>query len=291
MSKSTQIYYNVLFGAIGGFLAWFVVGSFPTQTWNIWLASAFIGAGAGLFIGLAVGAVEGAIIKRSVKQTLRGALLGAGIGLLSGMIGLIVGEIVFLLIKGGLLARALGWMVFGLLLGLGQSLLDRRSRRRISYSALGGAIAGLVGGLMFELLTQVFLRDSANAQIVLSGLGLIVIGASLGGIIPLSVDVLRRVAKDKGTVVVKTGNRAGLEVAVLDSVRLGSYDGCDIYLPGDPAIAAEHVRIVKSADGFRVVPLGGVAVIAGQPAPAAGHLLKHGDQLQLGNTLIEFESR
>ena len=64
--------------ALGGFLGWLVVGSFPTQTWNIWLASAFIGAGVGLFIGLAVGAVEGAIIKRSAKQALRGAALGAG---------------------------------------------------------------------------------------------------------------------------------------------------------------------------------------------------------------------
>jgi hypothetical protein len=291
MSKLMQIYYNALFGAVGGFLGWLVVGSFPTQTWNIWLASAFIGAGVGLFIGLTVGAVEGAVIKRSVKQTLRGALLGAGIGLLSGMVGLIIGEIVFLLIKGGLLARALGWMVFGLMLGLGQGLLDHRSRRRISYSALGGTIAGLVGGLMFELLTQIFLKDSAAAQMVLSGLGLIVIGASLGGIIPLSLDLLRRVAKDKGTLVVKTGNRAGLEVAILDSVRLGSYDGCDVYLPGDPAIAAEHARIVKTADGFRVVPVGGVTVIVGQPTAAADHLLKPGDRLQLGNTLIEFESR
>jgi hypothetical protein len=291
MSKRMQIYYNALFGAVGGFLGWLVVGSFPTQTWNIWLASAFIGAGVGLFIGLAVGAVEGAIIKRSVKQALRGALLGAGIGLLSGMAGLIVGEIVFLIIKGGLLARALGWMVFGLMLGLGQGLLDHRSRRRVSYSALGGTIAGLLGGLMFELLTQVFLKDSANAQIVLSGLGLILIGASLGGIIPLSLDVLRRVAKDKGTLVVRTGGRTGLEVSVLDSVRLGSYDGCDVYLPGDPAIAAEHAQIVKSRDGFRVAPIGGVTVVAGQQVSGAGYVLKHGDKLQLGNTIIEFEAR
>lgn len=291
MSKRRQIYYNACFGAAGGFLGWLVVGSFPTQTWNIWLASAFIGAGVGLFIGLAVGAVEGAIIKHSVKQTLRGAFFGAGIGLASGMIGLIVGEIIFLTIKGGLVARALGWMVFGFVLGLGQGLLDRRSRRRVSYSALGGMIAGLLGGLMFELLTQVFLRDSANAQIVLSGLGLILIGASIGGIIPLSLDVLRRVAKDKGTLVVRTGGGAGLEVSVLDSVRLGSYDGCDVYLPGDPAIAAEHARIVKSSDGFRVTPMGGVTVVAGQPVSGAGYLLKHGDKLQLGSTIIEFEAR
>jgi hypothetical protein len=152
-------------------------------------------------------------------------------------------------------------------------------------------MAGLAGGLLFELLTQVFLRESASAQVVLSGLGLILIGACLGGIIPLSLDVLRRIAKDKGTLVVRTGGRAGLEVAVLDSVRLGSYDGCDVYLPGDPAIAAEHARIVKAADGFRVVPLGGVAVVAGQQVSGAGHLLTHGDRLQLGNTVIEFEAR
>ena len=96
MNKRMQIYYNALFGAIGGFLGWLVVGSLPTQTWNIWLASAFIGAGVGMCIGLTVGAVEGVIIKRSVKQTLWGALRGAGIGLLSGMVGLIVGEIIFL---------------------------------------------------------------------------------------------------------------------------------------------------------------------------------------------------
>ena len=291
MNKRTQIYYNALFGAIGGFLGWLLVGSLPTQTWNIWLASAFIGAGVGMCIGLSVGAVEGVIIKRSVKQTLWGALRGAGIGLLSGMVGLIVGEIIFLTIKGGILARALGWMVFGLMLGLGQGLLDRRSRRRVSYSALGGTVAGLVGGLMFELLTQVFLKDSANAQMVLSGLGLILIGACLGGIIPLSLDVLRRIAKEKGTLVVKSGGQTGLEVAVLDSVRVGRYDGCEVYLRGDASVADIHARIVKTADGFLLSPVNGVTTIKGQQVSSNGRLLADGDILQIGSTIVSFEAR
>lgn len=291
MSKRMQIYYNALFGAIGGFLGWLLVGSFPTQTWNIWLASAFIGAGVGLCIGLAVGAVEGVIVKHSVKQASWGALRGAGIGLLSGMIGLIVGEIIFLTIKGGLLARALGWMVFGLMLGLGQGVLDRRSRRRISYSTLGGAIAGLMGGLMFELLTQVFLQNSDTAQIVLSGLGLILIGACLGGIIPLSLDVLRRIAKDKGTLVIRAGGQAGLEVAVLDSVRVGSYDGCEVYLRGDSGVADVHARVVKKADGFLLSPMNGITTINGQQVQADGRLLADGDVLQMGNATLVFEAR
>lgn len=291
MTKRMQIYYNALFGAIGGFFGWLLVGSFATQTWNIWLASGFIGAGVGMCIGLAVGAVEGVIIKRSVKQALWGALRGAGIGLLSGMVGLIVGEIIFLTIKGGLIARALGWMVFGMMLGLGQGLLDRRSRRRISYSALGGTVAGLVGGLMFELLTQVFLQSSTSAQMILSGLGLILIGACLGGIIPLSLDVLRRIAKEKGTLVIRSGSQAGLEVAVLDSVRVGSYDGCEVYLRGDSGVADVHARIVKGIDGFLISPENGAISVAGQQVPGNGRLLADGDILQLGNTTISFEAR
>ncbi|MER2513617.1 MAG: FHA domain-containing protein, partial [Nitrosomonas ureae] len=236
--------------------------------------------------------VEGVIVKRSIKQTLRGALFGAGIGLVSGMMGLIIGEIVFLLIKGGLLARALGWMIFGLTLGLGQGLLDRRSRRRISYSALGGTIAGLLGGLVFELLTQVFLAHSTKAQVILSGLGLILIGASLGGIIPISLDVLRRAARDKGTLVIKTGPRTGLEVPILDSVRIGSYDGCEVYLPGDPQIAKEHARVFKSDTGFIVLPISGLVQVNGQAVDTSkGFVLTSGYRIQVGNTNIVFEGR
>ena len=291
MNKRLQIYFNALFGAIGGFLGWLVVGSFPTQTWNIWLASAAIGGGVGLLIGLTIGSVEGVIVKRSAKQTLRGAFLGAGIGLASGMIGLIIGELVFLIIQGGLLARTLGWLIFGLMLGLGQGLLDRRSRRRISYSVLGGTIAGLLGGLVFELLTQVFLVHSAKAQVILSGLGLILIGVSLGGIIPISVDVLRRVAKDKGTLIVKTGRRAGLEVPILDSVRIGSYDGCEVYLPGDPALDQKHALVAKINNDFIVTQISGVTYVNDQRVSASGHKLRSNDVIRLGNTYICFDVR
>lgn len=291
MTKRMQIYYNALFGAIGGLLGWFIIGSFRTETWNIWLASLFIGAGVGLFIGLSVGAVEGVVIKGSPVQAMRGGLSGAVIGLASGMIGLLLGEAVFLLIQGGLIARSLGWMSLGLLLGLGQGLLDRRSNRRITYSTVGGTIAGLVGGLIYELLTQVFLSQSGRAQVWLGGLGLILIGASLGGIIPLSMDVFRRITQDKGTLVVRAGRKKGLEVSILDSVRLGSYDGCEVYLPGDPGIAKEHARVAKTADGFWLTNLGGVTRVNGRPVPDAGYRLKDGDVIQLGSTRVEFQAR
>ena len=51
MSKSLQIYYNAVFGAIGGLLGWLLVGSVSTGSWNILVAYAFVGAGVGLAIG------------------------------------------------------------------------------------------------------------------------------------------------------------------------------------------------------------------------------------------------
>jgi hypothetical protein len=47
MSKLLQIYYNAVFGAIGGLTGWWALGSLQTGSWNIWLASVAIGAGIG----------------------------------------------------------------------------------------------------------------------------------------------------------------------------------------------------------------------------------------------------
>ena len=293
MSKRMQIYYNAVFGAIGGLAAWLLVGLFPTGDWNLWLAVAFIGAGTGLFIGGAVGMVEGAVVKRSVSQTILGLLLGGIAGLVSGLVGLIIGQAGFLVSGGGFLGRALGWTALGFCLGMGQGIINRK-RRRTFYGLVGGTLAGLIGGLVYEGVTQLFLQQSDTAQIFLGALGLILIGASLGGITALSVEVIGRVAGG-GTLVIKTGRREGMEISVTDTATLGSYDGCEGYLPGDPAIAKKHARVGRRGDGFVVEDLGSPGgTFVGNvrvPAGGAGHPLRHGDQIRLGNTLVEFKSK
>jgi len=293
MSKRMQIYYNAVFGAIGGLVAWLLVGLFPTGDWNLWLAVAFIGAGTGLFIGAAVGMVEGAVVKRSVRQATLGLVLGGMAGLGGGLLGLLIGQVGFLASGGGFQGRALGWTALGLCLGIGQGIISRQGRRKY-YGLLGGTLAGLIGGLVYEGVTQLFLQQSDTAQIFLGALGLILIGASLGGITALSVEVIGRVAGG-GMLAVKTGRRANTEVSVTDTVTLGSYDGCEVYLPGDPAIAKKHARVGRRGDGFVVEDLGSPGgTFVGNvrvPADGSGHLLRHGDQIRLGNTLIEFKAR
>lgn len=285
MSKARQIYYNAVFGAIGGLLAWMVVGSFATGSWPIVLAYSFVGAGVGLFIGGMTGAVDGIVNKQAVRPAVSGGLRGAAIGLISGAAGLLMGGQIFLLFGGGLLGRALGWLLLGLLLGIGEGLIAR-STRRISYGAIGGTLAGAVGGILYESFTQLFLTQSDTVQMISSAVGLILIGACLGGIIPITIALLAR-----GKLRVLTGRKEGAEVDVIDAVTMGSYDGCELYLPGDQAIAKKHARVYRNGSQFFVEDLGAEAgTIVGllRLPPQTPQPLVKGDQIKLGSTAVEF---
>jgi len=287
-----QIYYNAVFGALGGLSGWFLVGLFPTGEWHILLAYTLVGAGVGVCVGGMIGAVTGLVVQRSLPRALIGAVLGGLVGLVSGTLGLLSGEGFFLWLGGGILGRTLGWMFFGLLLGLGDGLVSLKLRRA-GYGAIGGTVAGLVGGVTYEVMTQLFLRQSDLVQMIIGALGLILIGACLGGIIPLAIEVIAAVM-GKGTLEVLNGKRRGLVVSVIDTVTLGSSDGCEVYLPGDAGIAKKHAVVYKGDQGFFVRDLGAApggthvghrAVPPGTP----GQPLRPGDQIRLGQTLVLFK--
>ncbi len=292
MSKSWQIYYNTVFGAIGGLVGWLLVGQVPTSTWNVHVANMFIGAGVGLFIGGALGMVDGMLVKRSFLRTMTGLIGGGVAGLLSGMVGLLLGGVAFLLIQGGLVARMIGWMALGLFLGLGQGVISLKFKRA-TYGLVGGALAGLVGGALYEIFTQTFLQQSGQAQVFLSALGLVLIGMSLGSIIPLTIGVLGDVLAVRGVVVVLNGRRANMEVEVIGSAKLGSSDACDVYVP-DEQVDREQGLIRKGQSGFELMNIGrGSTIYVNQKPLPLGQmiLLRNDDQLQVGTTLLKFRAK
>lgn len=291
MNRTRQIYYHAIFGAIGGLLAWQIVGIFATGAWPLTAANAFIGAGAGLFIGLMVGAADGIVNQRPLRPTVLGALRGAAVGLVSGAVGMLIGGLLFVISGGGLQGRLLGWVILGLLLGLGNGLVAR-SPLRAAYGALGGIIAGGIGGLLYELMTQLVVRlgaaDTAGmnvAQMVMSALGLILIGACLGALIPMTLTILAQ-----GRLRVLNGPRSGLEVDVLDAVTLGSYDGCALYLPGDKTIARKHARVHRQDRRFFVTDLdapGGTKINGTKLSPGVAVPVAKGAKIQLGQAVVE----
>jgi hypothetical protein len=286
MTKFWQIYYNAVFGAIGGLLAWLVVGMIPTGEWDVHIANAFMGAGIGLFIGGALGVVEGLIIKRSVLRTITGGFRGVIAGVVGGGFGLLFGGITFLLIQGGLIARMLGWMALGLFLGLGQGVLSFKFKRAF-YGLIGGTLAGLVGGALYEVFTQAFLDQSADAQVYLSAAGLILIGMSLGSIIPLTIEIAR-----EGLIVILTGRRANTEVSVIGDTLIGSSDACEVYVPGKNVDKKQAV-VTKEGQGFVIRNRGDQPFSVNQSLVSAGDQVPLGReaQIQMGETRLSFKAR
>ncbi len=288
MSKALQIYYHAIFGAMGGLLGWWVMGSLTTQTWNIWLAAIVVGAGLGGSTGGLIAAADGAMIKRVPLRALHDGALGALAGAVAGFVGLVLAQGVWSVLSGGFFARALAWMVLGLLIGLGDVVV-RRKVRRAWYAALGGLAGGLVGGIVYEGLTQLFLTQSGLVQVIVGGIGLVLVGACIGACIPLARHVFA-----SGELRVLIGEQAGLVREVSDSASIGRYDGNDLYLP-DGGISWRHALVRRTDDGFRleVLPKAehAVEVGAAQVGPGRAVLLNSGDQIRIGEALLQFIGR
>src|SRR5438105_710372 len=121
MGLIVRIYYNAVFGALGGLLGWLLYGVFGDKqaldAGQFLLGGALIGG----FIGYLVTSVE-AIRDRSLLRFARLAAHGVVLGALGGALGMEVGEAVnFYLVQGLLGAgalrtvgevfcRGLGWM-------------------------------------------------------------------------------------------------------------------------------------------------------------------------------------
>ncbi|HEY3229823.1 MAG TPA: FHA domain-containing protein [Roseiflexaceae bacterium] len=288
MSKPMQVYYSAMLGALGGLLGWWSVGAVPTGAWNVWLAYPLVGVGLGLWIGGCVTATDAALIKRSAGRALRDGLRGAFAGALAGLVGLLLAELSFLGIGAGFAGRAIGWMLLGGFIGLAEPLLSRQVNRA-RYGAVGGMAGGLLGGALYEELTQLFLTQSDRAQVIVGGVGLILLGACIGALIPLA-----RQAFSRGELRVLNGEQAGLVREVTDSASLGRYDGCDLYLP-DPAVAWRHAMVRRTDQGFAMQVLSeaerGATVGARRLGPGETAPLRSGEQIWLGETAIEFVGR
>src|SRR3954451_4609103 len=131
----SRIYFNAVFGALGGLLGWMLFSIFSDKTagegglavaWQNLLDGALVGGG----IGYLVVSVE-AIRDRSWVRFVRLASYGVLLGALGGAVGMLVAERINYALVGGIgpprqstvrllgtvLARGLGFMFLGLAVG------------------------------------------------------------------------------------------------------------------------------------------------------------------------------
>jgi len=284
MSRRLRVYYYTIFGALGGLLAWQLSSllglSFAN---NIYLSEAIVGGLIGLCIGFPLGAAEG-VITRNPVRAIRMAAFSGLLGFVAGAVGLPLGEWLFQTAGAEVLGRALGWAILGMALGIAEGIIGGA---QVWKGAVGGAVGGLVGGALLE-----FAGRQLSSMSSFTGLGLILLGASIGAFIALIVVLLSR-----AWIEVVAGKLQGSEF-ILDkflashspSAIIGSSAlKAEIALP-DPDISPQHA-VLKGADThftLRDISLSGTFVGSRRISQA---LLADGQVIQMGNTKLVYHER
>lgn len=284
MSRRMRTYFYAVLGAIGGLIGWQVSDRLGLSfVENLYLSEVVVGALVGCLIGLFIGITEG-LLTRNPVNALKSGLFSAALGVIAGGIGLPLGEFLFQAVGAGLVGRALGWAVFGLLLGLAEGIVGKSQAWK---GMLGGLIGGALGGVLLESAHN-WLADPLTGKAA----GLVLLGASVGAFISLIVVLLSRAwlevtsGKLKGTefILDKFMQKGGPAVAI-GSSPLKS----EIVLP-DPDIAPQHAMLTGDGARFSLkdMSLSGT-YLNGKKIQVAP--LSNGQKIKMGNTELVYHEK
>jgi len=279
-----RTYYYALLGAIGGLVGWQVSDllglSFVS---NLYLSEALVGALIGLSVGLFIGLTEGALTRNPV-QALKSGLFSGLLGMGAGAIGLPLSEFLFQSVGAGIVGRALGWGVFGLLIGLAEGMVGRTQAWK---GMLGGFIGGAVGGILLESV-HIWLSDPLTGKAA----GLVLLGASIGAFISLIAVLLSRAWLE-----VKSGKLKGTEFMLdkfmakgFPSIAIGSSPlKSEIVLP-DPDVAPQHAMLSGDGMSFNLkdMSLSGTFI---NNRKIERVQLANGQRIRMGNTELVYHER
>jgi hypothetical protein len=246
MNRLMRLYYYGVLGAIGGVIGWQASNLIGLSfTGNVYLSEIVVGALIGFFIGLLIGLAEG-LLTRNLLLAGRAGLFSGALGLAGGAIGLPLAEALFQLLGGQAWARAVGWGIFGLLIGLVASVTGGS---QIWKGALGGLLGGILGSLLLD-----GARSWLSDPLLGKAAGLLLLGASVGTFIAMIVFLLSRAwlevtsGKLKGTeFILDKFMRAEGPSAFIGSDALKA----DIVLP-DPDVAPQHAMLKGAGTHFNL---------------------------------------
>lgn len=297
MSRLFRIYFNALFGALGGLLGWMLFGEFVSRDWD-WQGQALVGGGLiGAMIGYLVVSVDG-ILDRALVRFCRYAAYGVILGSLGGMVGFWIGDWVNYVLVGlfqspawrvpfSVIGRGLGWMVFGLAVGASGGIAAR-SMGKFWYGTVGGSLGGLIGGATFGCLMEVLQKDTSSYTHG-QATGLVVLGACIGGLIALVEEVFK-----PASLKVMRGWQEGREYSLVKAASvIGRDERADILLLRDMKVEKHHAVVHRRGGRFLFVNNQSPAeqTLVNEEPVSQSVELHDGDRIQLGNVVLKFLMR
>jgi hypothetical protein len=304
MAFLSRIYYNIVFGALGGLLGWLLFGIFGNKTppdenamtVQLLLGGAFIGGAIGYFL-VSVDALRDHSLLRFARLASYGVVLGS----IGGAIGMYAGDKINTWLVGligqthyagagatiaTLCARGLGWMILGAAIGISEGIAAR-SMGKFSYSTIGGSLGGFLGGVLYAMALKQASGSSGAAM--WGAIGLVILGACIG-----SLSALVQAVFQPASVKVLRGWQEGREYA-LDKAEtlLGRHEHADIALFRDMRVEKRHAFIRRERNRY---------FLRNNESPAEftrvneepvenWRELQDGDRIQLGNVLLRFQAR
>ena len=284
MSRRMRTYFYAVLGAIGGLIGWQVSDMLGLSfTSNLYMSEAVVGALVGLCIGLFIGITEG-LMTRNIVQAIKAGVFSGLLGLVAGAIGLPLSEFLFQSAGAGYFGRALGWGIFGLLIGLAEGVVGKS---QVWKGMLGGLIGGALGGVLLEAVHNL-LKD----PLIGKASGLVLLGASVGAFISLIVVLLSRAwlevtsGKLKGTeFILDKFLHAGGPAIAIGSSALKS----EIVLP-DPDIAPQHAMLTGDGKQFSVKDISLSGTFINNKKIELARLV-NGQKIRMGNTEMVYHEK
>lgn len=280
-------------GLLAGILVWPVMELFVEfqAVFPSFLVFSLASGGVfGLLFGLVFGTAEG-IIAGSNRRIVRGALWGALLGTVGGMLGFPVGQGVLFALGEHLLqseaavrtvgfplARATGWAVLGLFVGVTEGV-RAWSGRKIGVGLAGGLIGGFLGGGAIEYGRMLF-PDTPAVTLV----GLILFGVLVSLFYSLIEQQL-----SLGVLRLLNGRFKGKEFVLNQrNLWIGSGDSSDIILDGYKGLSDRHARLRLKNGELVLEP-----VDAGKPVfvnddRITSRMLKYEDVIRIGTAKLFF---
>lgn len=301
----SSYFYLSLAGMAGALIAWGILEPFfndgDAEEAGRFVLIMFFPMVAG-FVGMLLGAVEG-IMCRNFRRAALTAAVGLGIGLIGGLVMLIPTGIIFAIMSNialslgkptgpndmphgfGLLMLIIGrgaaWAVAAISAGIGQGIALRE--KKVFFNGLLGAVlGGLLGGLLFDPVFMLLANpeDASLSRCV----GFSVIGIMVG----LFVGLVEQWTKT-AWLLMRAGPLAGKQFVMhRNPTVIGSAPKADIYIFKDPSIEPRHALIHNRGGRFEIEDCGTKDGTYINGMPVTRQLLKAGDKIVIGKTMLEF---
>jgi hypothetical protein len=301
-------FYLAICSGVGGIAGWAVIEPFfsddplAEDTAAALLLFPVVAGCVGLFLGAAEG-----IMCRNITRAFVSGGIGLAVGFAGGLVAIIPTGIIFALMSQLafsfwenpqmgemptgfallilMMGRAAAWSVAAIPAGIGQGIA-LREKKVVLNGLIGGVLGGLVGGLLFDPISLVLLTDAGEA-VYSRAVGFAVIGMSVGLFVGL-VEGWTRTA----WLLMKKGPLAGKQFVLFkDATILGSSPKAEIYLFKDDAIEPKHAVIYNRGGRFEIEDQNTPDGLYVNGIPVTTQVLKSGDQIVVGKTVLEFALR